>query len=118
MTGPAFVRAVMNRLGAASPADLANIMRWPRGTERTVARWLTGETSPSFDYTMEMVGRAGLLNNDEDVPSAEVAPGDPLEALERKVDLMARRTGQSLARLEAAISQLSQKQPPQEAQGQ
>lgn len=81
MTGEAFVRGVMERLGVATAAALADAMGWPRGKERTVSRWLSGETNPSYANVMQMVERAGLLNNDGAAPAAPVAPADPLAQL-------------------------------------
>ena len=79
MTSEEFVRGVMERLGANTAAELAEKMRWKRGAERTVARWLSGDSQPSFDYVIDMVERAGLPNSsvqgivspDGDDPSAQ-----------------------------------------------
>lgn len=62
MPGPDFVRSVMQRLGASSPADLATKMGWKRGTERLVAKWLNGDNRPGYERTWEMLDRAGWLN--------------------------------------------------------
>lgn len=81
MTGTEFVRGVMERLNVTSAAGLADAMRWPRGKERTVARWLAGEVNPSYESVIEMVERAGLLSNAGDAPSAVPVPSDPLGQL-------------------------------------
>jgi hypothetical protein len=77
-----FVRGVMERLGVETASGLADAMGWPRGKERTVARWLAGETNPSYDNVIEMVERAGLLNTSEAGRSAALpTPLLPLEQL-------------------------------------
>ena len=118
MTGAEFVRQVMDRVGAASPSELAETMQWRRGTERTVSKWLTGETRPSFGYVMEMVERAGLFSIDGVVPQDGAALRDPLRSLEAKVDRMARRTGDALGSLEATVKELSARIPPSDDQSQ
>jgi hypothetical protein len=112
MQGDEFVRGVMDRLGVSTAAELAEVMRWKRGTERTVARWLAGDTRPSFDYVMEMVEQANLLNTNSDARPVAPAPLGLLGSLEAKVDQMAEMTADSLARLEAAVTRLSQRRQP------
>lgn len=112
MTGEEFVRGVMERLGVSSAAALADAMRWPRGKERTVARWLAGESNPSYENVMEMVQRAGLLSSDAGVPSDSRVPGDPLEALSASVDQMADRMAAVLDRLDADMKELASRIPP------
>lgn len=82
MTGAEFVRGVMRRLDVQTAAELAEVMHWKRGAERTVARWLADDTKPSFDYVMEMVERAGLLNGTQTI---RFEPGeDPPAPAERR----------------------------------
>lgn len=83
MTGAEFVRQVMRQLGVDSATGLAGRMRWPRGIERTISRWLAGESEPSFAYTFEMGRKAGFLNMGEALPADQAVPDDLLAELAR-----------------------------------
>lgn len=74
MTSEEFVRTVMERLDVQTAAELAEKMRWGRGAERTAARWLTGQSQPSFVYVIDMAERAGLLNTS--AVGIKLEPGD------------------------------------------
>lgn len=93
--GAEFVRRVMTALGAESPAQLAEKMRWKRGTERLIAKWLTGQNDPSYAYTMDMLERVGWIalghSKDEDPPQ-RAAGLDPrlVQALEQIADVAAK----------------------------
>lgn len=65
LTGLEFVQAVMNRLGARTANDLAEAMKWPRGKERLVAKWLAGTNDPNYETTIALLDAAGWLNWDE-----------------------------------------------------
>jgi hypothetical protein len=112
VTGAEFVRLVMRRLDCSSPADLAEAMKWKRGTERTVAKWLAGETRPSFNYVMQMVESAELVSTDEAGPKPVPAPRDPLAKLEATVDQMAGHTAEALQELQREVKELSTRIPP------
>lgn len=118
MDAQEFVHGVMDKLGVSTAAELAEAMRWKRGTERTVARWLAGETRPSFDYVMEMVERAALLNSDGDSPSALEAHRDPLQELEARVQQGFDEIADALARLVTEVRRLSRSRPHAAGQGQ
>jgi hypothetical protein len=58
------VELVMEKLGASSAAALAKELEMPpysEGSVSLVRRWIRGEHGPSFDYTMLMLSKAGLL---------------------------------------------------------
>lgn len=76
LDGAQFVRAVMLKLEAATAADLAEKMRWKRGTERLVAKWLAGTNRPSYPYVMEMIDKADLL----DIEATTARPPTEAEA--------------------------------------
>lgn len=88
----------MRELGASSASELAETMRWPRGTERLVAKWLAGNNSPSYGRTMEMLERCGWISMSGGGPrSGEQAspPADPQERIAWLLTILARN--QSLA---------------------
>lgn len=82
VTGADFVRQVMRQLDVSTPAALAEKMRWPRGTERTVARWLTGESEPTFSYTIAMATKAAMFNIESPTNSDQPDIEDRLGGLE------------------------------------
>src|SRR3954464_8235198 len=88
MTSEEFVRTVMERLDVQTAAELAEKMRWGRGVERTAARWLTGQSQPSFDYVIDMAERAGLLNTTAD-RSVSLEPGEDSPAPAERQQLAA-----------------------------
>jgi hypothetical protein len=52
----------MEKLGATNARQLADALGMTDiDRERRVARWVSGESTPRFVYTMEMLSKAGLL---------------------------------------------------------
>lgn len=131
--GAKFVRLVMRAIGAESPAQLAEKMRWKRGTERLVAKWLSGQNDPSYTYTIEMLERVGWiaagLSRDEppprpapigDVPHERddailaaigrieqrlLGPMDAAEDLVRRLDAGERVPAEQLERVAAQVEE-------------
>jgi hypothetical protein len=79
-TNPAaqrIVTLVMNKLGVTGAADLAKELEMPpysEGAVSLVRRWIRGEHGPSFDYTMSMLSKAGLLTPEADRAWKGLAP--------------------------------------------
>lgn len=88
-SGEEFVRAAMRDLGVETAAQLAEKMRWKRGTERLVAKWLSGQNDPSYTYTMELLEKTGRLSKRIDRRAEPPAQADPLAALGAAVGEMA-----------------------------
>lgn len=71
-TNPAaqrIVQLVMTRLGLERAADLAKALEMPPYSEGSISlirRWIRGEHGPSFEYTMAMLSKAGLLTPEAD----------------------------------------------------
>ena len=95
MTGTEFVRHVMVVLEVSTAAGLAEKMRWRRGMERTIARWLAGTSEPSFAYTIDMATTAGLLT----------MKGRPAVGIDRPEEVAARFAALREAQLEALKGQ-------------
>ena len=76
-----FVRNVMAAVDAHNPGELAEAMRWKRGTERLIAKWLTGETKPGYRYTMEMLEKTGWLTMAETPEGARPLATDDRERI-------------------------------------
>lgn len=79
----------MRDLGVETAAQLAEKMRWKRGTERLVAKWLSGQNDPSYTYTMELLEKTGRLSKRIDRRAEPPAQADPLAALGAAVGEMA-----------------------------
>lgn len=105
-----FVQAVMDHLGASSPAALAETMRWKRGVERTVSRWLAGAADPNYGYTMGMLRKCGWINMNGDAPASDQSDSDPpqpiavtLRDLLSGQQIISRQLEQIEQRVEAAL---------------
>jgi len=61
------VGLVMKRLGLTKPEELAELCELPAYREsspKMARRWIGGEVAPSFEYTMRMLSKGGLLDPD------------------------------------------------------
>lgn len=85
LDGPTFVKTVMDRLEVDSPAKLAEKMKWKRGTERLVAKWIAGDNRPSYGYMLDMIDAAGMLNSAGGDLATPEQPPDRLAKIEEGV---------------------------------
>lgn len=77
----AVVELVMQKLDAENARQLADALGMTDiDRERRVQRWLVGESTPRFVYTMMMLSRAGLLTPEADRAWRSKEVPDPLRA--------------------------------------
>jgi hypothetical protein len=106
--GADFVRLVMDALGVQSPSQLAETMSWKRGTERLVAKWLSGQNDPSYTYTMEMLDRVGWLA----IGDAGASPATDQRGADAAFDQALEEIAGVLERL---VSRVSEQELPSDA---
>jgi hypothetical protein len=63
--GDQFVRAVMRKLGARGPKDLARKAQLdPWYVDKRIRNWLQGRNEPNFEATILLLQAAGWLDED------------------------------------------------------
>lgn len=71
----------MEKLGAGNARQLADALGMTDiDRERRVSRWISGESTPRFVYTMTMLSKAGLLTPEADRAWRGADAPDPLRA--------------------------------------
>lgn len=82
-----FIERLMAAAGVSSVPEFARVTGQP---ERYVYRWRSGEYTPDFVNTVEMLERLGLLNWAEPAPVRRIEPPDSrLESLSARLEELA-----------------------------
>ncbi|MCR4341990.1 MAG: hypothetical protein NUW01_19100 [Gemmatimonadaceae bacterium] len=82
------IAAVMAKLDAPNASQLADKLGMTRrNQDKTVARWIKGQTQPNYDHTLMLLSALDLLRPDaEEILRAAAAEAHKAEIAARRLD--------------------------------